>query len=261
MSDVWKLLSLDGSVAIVTGGGGNFGRQIVAALAEAGATTFVASRNVDALKKLSAEHQAEGRDVRPLYLDLGDESSVLRLRDEVIRVTGKIDVLVNNAVARVMTGWDDDAQKFDESMHLNATGTFIVTRAVGEAMIPNRHGSIINIASMMGMVGIEQHNYDGTGMGGWPGDYFFHKGGMINFTRFCASYYGRYGIRVNCISPGGLVSDSHPEKFVENYSERTQLGRLCGEDDIKGLTVLLASNAGSYITGANIPLDGGYTAK
>ena len=261
MANVWDLLSLDGSVAIVTGGRGNFGRQIVAALAEAGAITFVASRNKDALEHLSAEHQAEGRDVRPMYLDLSEEASILKLRDNVMRQVGKVDILVNNAVARVMTGWDDDACKFDESMHVNATGTFVITRAIGEVMIPRRKGSIVNIASMMGMVGLEQHNYDGTNMGGWPGDYFFHKGGMINFTRFCASYFGRYDIRVNSVSPGGLRSESQPERFVQSYSERTQLGRLCGEDDLKGLIVLLGSRAGSYITGANIPVDGGYTAK
>lgn len=261
MANVWNLLSLDGFVAVVTGGGGNFGRQIVEALAEAGATTFVASRNTTALERFAAEQRAEGRDVRSLYLDLGNESSILELRDNVMQQTGKIDILVNNAVARVMSGWDDDARNFDESMHINATGTFLITRSIGEVMIPKRQGSIVNIASMMGMVGLEQHNYDGTDMGGWPGDYFFHKGGMINFTRFCASYFGRYDIRVNCISPGGLKSESHPEQFVRNYSDRTQLGRLCGDDDLKGLVVLLASHAGSYITGANIPVDGGYTAK
>ena len=96
---------------------------------------------------------------------------------------------------------------------------------------------------------------------GWAPDYFFHKGGMINFTRFCASYFGRSNVRVNCVSPGGLLSEQHPAQFVQNYSERTQLGRLGNDEDLKGIIVFLASDASLYITGANIPVDGGYTAK
>ena len=92
-------------------------------------------------------------------------------------------------------------------------------------------------------------------------DYFFHKGGMINFTRFIAGYYGNKGITCNCISPGGFQTESQPEAFVRQYSDRTMLGRLAGDEDLKGIIVFLASAASSYITGANIPVDGGYTAK
>jgi NAD(P)-dependent dehydrogenase (short-subunit alcohol dehydrogenase family) len=146
-------------------------------------------------------------------------------------------------------------------MHVNATGLFVITRAVGEVMIEQKSGSIINIGSMMGMVGLEHRNYEGTDMSGWSPDYFFHKGGMINFTRFCASYFGRYNIRVNCVSPGGLVTDKHPVEFVRNYSQRTQLDRLGEERDLVGSIVFFASDAAAYITGANLPVDGGYTAK
>jgi len=138
---------------------------------------------------------------------------------------------------------------------------FVITRAVGEVMIKQNSGSIINIGSMMGMVGVEHHNYDGTEMHGWAPDYFFHKGGMINFTRFCASYFGYHDIRVNCLSPGGLHDESHPEAFVKNYSERTQLGRLGEVGDLIGSIVFYASDASKYITGTNLPVDGGYTAK
>lgn len=260
--EVGSLFSLRGKVALLTGGAGGYGLQCVRALAEAGARTFIASRNLGALKKVAAGFNERGYDVTPLQFDQGDESSILALRDEVVSRAGTVDVLVNNAVARTMkNGWTDSARAFDESMHINATGLFVITRAVGEVMIAHRSGSIINIGSMMGIVGVEQHNYDGTEMHGWYPDYFFHKGGMINFTRFCASYFGRYGIRVNCISPGGLRSDSHPPRFIENYSRRTQLGRLGNAEDLVGSIIYYASDASGYVTGTNLPLDGGYTAK
>lgn len=259
--NVMDMLSLKGKTALLTGGAGKYGRQIVAALAEAGADTYIASRNVEALEKVAAEHREKGEKVTALKLDLGDESSVLALRDEVVKRAGKIDILVNNAVARVTKGWEDDLDNYDKSWHINATGLHSITRAVGEVMEKQKSGSIINIGSMMGMVGIENHNYDGTNMGGWSADYFFHKGGMINYTRFCGSYFGRFNVRCNCVSPGGLWIEAHPEQFVKNYSERTQLGRMANQTDLKGVIVFLASDASAYITGANIPVDGGYTAK
>ena len=257
------LFKLDGKVAVVSGGASGFGRQIVTALAEAGAHVFIASRNMDPLEAVAEEHRARGEKVTALPLDQSQESSVLNLRNQVIEQAGQVDVLVNNAVARPMKkGWDDDASLFDESMHVNATGLFVMTRAFGEAMRERKTGSILNIGSMMGMVGVEPANYDGTSMSGWSPDYFFHKGGMVNFTRFCASYFGRYNIRVNCIHPGGLENQAtHPEAFIKNYSARTQLGRMADKSDLKGAVVFFASDASRYITGTNLPIDGGYTAK
>lgn len=260
--NVMEMFSLKGKSAIMTGGAGLYGRQIVEALAEAGADTYIASRNVAALEEVAKAHRDQGQKVTALELDLADEKSVLALRDEVMKRAGKIDVLVNNAVARVTKGWDDDLANYDLSWHINATGLHAITRAVGKEMIKQQAGSIINIGSMMGMIGVEHRNYEGTDMGGtWSSDYFFHKGGMINYTRFCASYFGRFGVRCNCVSPGGLQTPSQPERFVKNYSERTQLGRMANTTDLKGVMVLLASEASAYITGTNIPVDGGYTAK
>jgi NAD(P)-dependent dehydrogenase (short-subunit alcohol dehydrogenase family) len=144
-------------------------------------------------------------------------------------------------------------------MRINATGLILVTRAIGAVMADK--GSIINIGSMMGLVGLEPLNYRGTEMSGWSPDYFFHKGGMANVTRFFASYYGPRGIRVNCVHPGGLRAPSQPDAFVRNYSERTCLGRLANDTDLIGVILFLASDASLYVTGTNIPVDGGYTAK
>jgi len=262
MAHIRDLFSLAGRTAVVTGGAGLYGRQIVEALAEAGATVFTASRNLETQERAAEEFRRRGLDVRALRVDLADEASIFALRDAVLENgNGRIDVLVNNAVLRPMKkGWDDDASRFDESMHVNATGLFMITRAMGEIMIRRRSGSIINIGSIMGMVGAEPANYEGTDMNGWAPDYYFHKGGMLNFTRFCASYFGRFNVRVNCISPGGLFNDQHP-RFVEQYSARTQLGRMANDTDLKGAVVFLAADASAYVTGANLPVDGGYTAK
>ncbi len=252
--------SLKGKTALVTGGAGLYGRQIVRALAEAGARTYVGSRNLDALEKLAGEHRAEGHDVRAIRIDQGDEPSVLAARDLIIKESGKLHILVNNAVARtVKKGYFDDASAIDESLRINGTGLILVTRAIGEVMADK--GSIINIGSIMGLVGLEPLNYRGTDMSGWMPDYFFNKGGMANLTRFLASYYGARGIRANCVHPGGLQTPDHPEAFVRNYSERTCLGRLANDRDLMGIIAFLASDASLYITGANIPVDGGYTAK
>ncbi len=260
---VLNMFSLQGKVAVVTGGAGLYGRQIVAALAEAGADTYLASRNVEALQRVAAEHRAKGEQVTALQYDQGDEASIRALRDEVVARSGRIDVLVNNAVARTTRhGWDSPPEEFDASLHINGTGLFVITRAFAEVMRTQQGGSIINIGSMMGMVGIENANYRGTDMPRNPApDYFFHKGGMINFTRFAASVLGGDNVRVNCVSPGGLQTPDHPDAFVRNYSERTQLGRLANDTDLKGVIVFLASDASLYITGTNIPVDGGYTAK
>jgi len=258
--NVLESFSLQGKVALITGGAGLYGRQIVRAVAEAGARTYIAARHVDALEAVAVEHRALGQDVRALSLDQADEASILALRDRIKAESQHVDILVNNAVARpVKKGYFDAMSAIDESMRINATGLIVLTRAMGEIMADN--GSIINIGSIMGLIGVEPLNYRGTDMNGWYPDYFFHKGGMVNITRFWASYYGPKGIRCNCIHPGGLQMPSQPEAFVRNYSERTCLGRMANDTDMMGVITFLASDASRYITGANIPVDGGYTAK
>ena len=259
--NVLEMFSLKNKVALITGGAGFYGRQIVEAIAEAGAETYIASRNLDALEKIASEHRSIGHDVKALRVDQSEEDSVLALRDEIKKQSGRLDVLVNNAVARPMKSYQDDHSAFTESMKINATGLFIITRAMGDFMAETEHGSVINIGSTMGVIGPDPTIYKGTPMHAWYPDYFFHKGGMINFTRFIASYYGDKGIRCNCVSPGGLFQPTTPDEFVKNYSSRTFLGRMANDTDLKGIIVFLASNASLYITGTNILVDGGYSAK
>ena len=259
---VMESFSLAGKVALVTGGAGLYGRQIVAALAEAGARTFIAARDVAKLEAVAAEERSRGFDVTALSLDLSSDKSIEALHQTVIARAGRCDVLVNNAVTRsALSGWAHDLEAFDKSLRVNASALFKITHLFGQTMRQQKAGSVINIGSMMGMVGIEMANYDGTDMTPNPSPiYHYEKGGMINFTRWAASILGADNVRVNCLSPGGLFSHQ-PAPFVKAYSDRTQLGRMANDTDLKGVIVFLASDASAYVTGTNIPIDGGYTAK
>ena len=260
--NVLDSFKLDGRVAVVTGGAGLYGFQIVSALAEAGATVYVASRNRENNEKKMKLLCDLGYRVSVLELDLEDETSILALRDTVYEKEGRVDILVNNAVLRCMTGYNDTAESFTRSMIANATGLFLISRAFGDRMAEAHGGSIINIGSYMGILGPDYNLYRGTDMNqnGAVPDYFFHKGGITNYTRFLATHYGDGRVRANCVELGGLYNGQN-ELFVKNYNEKTPLGRMANDTDLKGLIVYLASDASAYMTGAIIPLDGGYSAK
>ncbi|MBO9607904.1 MAG: SDR family oxidoreductase [Paenibacillaceae bacterium] len=260
-ANILDRFSLQGKVVVIAGGKGMYGKQVAEAIAEAGAATYIASRSLPELERIAAEHRDAGHNVTALPLDLGDERSILQLRDIVMEREGKIDVLVNNAVARPMKSWDADASAFAESMKINATGLFLLTRAFGDEMAKAGGGSIVNIGSIHGMIAPDTTLYEGTPFTGFIPDYFFHKAGMINFTRFTASYYGKHNIRCNCISPGGFRTEAHTDVFVKRYSDRTFLGRMANNSDVMGAIVFFASDASLYVTGTNLPVDGGYVAK
>jgi len=258
---VLESFSLAGKVAVMTGGEGMYGRQAADALHEGGAKLFIASPLTEELNKAAGEMRDAGGDVTPLYVDLGDEKSILSLAENIIEQTGGVDILVNNAVIRPMKSYQDDASMFAVSMKVNATGNFIITRAFGDHMARRGGGSIINIASMQGMIAPDPTLYEGLGMDGFIPDYFFHKGGMIQYTRFLASHYGNNGVRCNAISPGGLQSYRTPQEFADRYSRRTMLGRMAGPEDLKGAVLFLASDASAYVTAVNLVVDGGYIAR
>ena len=257
--NVMESFSLKGKVALLTGGAGLYGRQLCRALCEAGATVYIASRN---LEKLQAEAEKSG--AAALQLDLDSDESIASAVDEIVKRSGRIDILVNNAVSRCACGeWAENMDYFDRSLHTNASSLFVLTKRVAEIMKKQHSGSIINIGSYMGLLGPDPTNYTGTEMFDFEKAspiYFYDKGGMSNFTRFAASVLGHWNIRVNWIAPGGYFNHQ-PEAFVRQYSANTMLGRLANDEDLKGLLVFLASDASAYITGTVIPADGGYTAK
>jgi NAD(P)-dependent dehydrogenase (short-subunit alcohol dehydrogenase family) len=251
--------SLKGRTAVVTGGAGLYGRQIAEALAEAGARTFMASRDQAKLGEQAKKFRDAGLDVTALELDQGSEASVKALLQEVLRRAGSVEVLINNAVLRPMKDWSDPAAAFAKSMEVNATGLFLMTRAFGDHMAARGRGSIINVGSIQGVVGPDFTLYEGLDWG-TPPDYFFHKGGLLQLTKYAASKLGPRGVRVNAISPGGFFNHQD-DRFVPRYNARTFLGRMANETDLKGIIVFLASDASAYITGENIMVDGGYSQK
>lgn len=256
---VKELLSLKNKIILVSGGAGNYGRCIVEGLAEADGTVITASRNLDACMQLADEYRMQGLDVHAMQLDQADHDSVMALKQGIINRFDKLDVFVNNAVSRPMKGYDGPLEEFEESMRVNATGMMDITREMADLMAQNGGGSIVNISSMMGVYGPDLTNYEGTDMGDSPSDYFFHRGGLITLTRYLARMLAKKNIRANCISPGGLFNHQ-PKKFLEYYSKKVPVGRLANNDDIKGLVVLLASDASAYINGENILMDGGMHA-
>lgn len=243
---------------MLTGGAGLYGRGLATSLARAGATLILASRNLADLERVAAAENSAGGNVSALAFDQSQEASILRLRDQVKERWGAPDGLVNNAVARPMKSPDAPLADWEASMRTNATGLFALTRAFGDLMAANGRGSIVNVGSIQGMVGPDYALYEGLNMHAIP-DYFFHKAGMVNLTRFFAARYGPRGVRVNCVSPGGFLS-GQPQAFVERYAARTFLRRMADDTDLGGPIVFLLSDAARYITGANLPVDGGYTA-
>jgi NAD(P)-dependent dehydrogenase (short-subunit alcohol dehydrogenase family) len=252
--------SLKDHVVLLTGAAGLFGRGMASALAGAGATLIIASRNADKLKAVAEEETARGHKVFAEGYDQGDESSIQALQERLEQRFGVLHGLVNNSVLRPMKGANGSAAQFEESMRVNATGLMLMHRVFGGAMAGAGRGSIVNIGSIQGMIGPSYELYTGTTMGDMPPDYFFHKGGMLNLTRFYASLYGPKNVRVNCVSPGGFFNNQ-PELFVQRYAEHTMLNRMADDHDLGGSIVFLLSEASRYVTGANLPVDGGYTAK
>ena len=270
--NVKELLSLKEKVILVTGGAGKFGKCIVEGLAEADGTIIAASRNLDACTKAAEYFQSKGLDVHALQVDQADSESVLKLKESIKKQFGRLDVFVNNAVAWPMKGYDDPLDTWAESMRVNATGAFDITRQMGYLIAESGGGSIIHVSSFKGMFGPDFSLYEGTDMDASAdynfhkgtdmdasADYNFHKGGLIALTKYMARRLAPQKIRVNSISPGGLFANQ-PEPFLSRYNKAVPLGRMANNDDVKGLVVLLASEASAYITGENILIDGGLYA-
>lgn len=255
-------ISLNGKLVVQFGGSGLLGRALALDLARAGAHVIVAGRDPDKVSDLQSTANAAGLQLTPTAVDITSESSLHALRDRLLAAHGRIDGMVFNAVSRPMGSMGDDLTSWENSMAINATGMFATLRTFGDAMAAQGSGSIVNIASIQGMVGPNQYLYEGTTMTS-PPDYFFHKGGMINLSKYLAAHYGPQQVRVNTVSPGGIY---HPDKppppdFLKRYSSMTMLGRMADATEISGAIAFLLSDAATYVTGTNLPVDGGYTAK
>ena len=242
---------LNNKIVIITGGNGLIGKSILYKLQKASAITI----NID------INHETT-EDLSRLNSDTTDQSSINEAIDLIIKKYGKIDGLVNNAYPRT----DDWGDKFESieynSWKLNVdwqlNSYFYLTQQVSKHMIIKKTGSIINLASVYGIVGPDFSVYQNTNMT-MPAAYSAIKGGIINFSRYLASYLGPHGIRVNTISPGGIF-DNQPPIFVKNYNDKVPLKRMGLPEDISPSVVFLLSDDSAYITGQNLAIDGGWTA-
>ncbi len=265
-----ELFSLKGKVAIVTGACGLIGKHHCQALAEAGAAVVVTDVSEKAVKSFMKEL---GKNHLGLDMDVTDTQSVKKNRDLILKKFGHIDILVNNAAINDMFENPSLAaeqsmfenyplEMWQKSLDVNVTGVFLCSQILGAPMAERGKGSIINVASTYGIVAPDQSIYiDEKGRQTFykSASYPVTKGAIINFTRFLASYWGHRGVRVNTLSPGG-VENSQQDFFIKNYSRKTLLGRMATPTDYKGALIFLASDASSYMTGANLVVDGGWTA-
>ena len=252
---IQKLFDLTGKTALVTGGSRGLGLQMAHALGEAGAKIMLSSRKAADLEEAVADLQAAGIDARWIAADCAKEEDIRRMADETLQRMGAVDILVNNAGA----AWgapaeDHPVEAWDKVMNLNIRGYFILSQHIAKAsMIPRKAGRIINIASI-------------AGLGGNPPEmttvaYNTSKGAVINFTRALGCEWGKYNITVNAICPGFFPSKMTIGTLKalgeEKLAAHAPLKRLGDDEDLKGITVLYASDAGKHITGQWLAVDGG----
>ena len=266
-----ELFSLKGKIAIVTGSTGLLGQRHCQVLADAGAQLVLADLDLAGCQKL--EQALNGQGHLSIQLDISRKESLIEARDAILKKYGRIDVLVNNAAVNDMFENPALATEYSQfenypldmwkkSIDVNVTGMFLSAQVLGTPMAEQGSGSIINIASTYGMVGPDQSLYqkpDGEQAFYKSPSYPATKGAVLNFTRYLAAYWGKKGVRVNSLSPGG-VENGQDKWFVDNYSQKTPLNRMAQPSDYQGAILFLASDASAYMTGANLVVDGGWTA-
>lgn len=256
-----NLFDLKGRVALITGGSGFLGNSLSRALAEAGASVVVASRDLKRARKVvdalpcpgDAEHHA-------VVLDQMDESSLNQGFDEAVSAAGKVDILINNGQQghpvdlTTVTG-----EQFSRDLQ-NATGYFLLARRLRDHVVSrSAPGVVVMIGSMYGVVGSYPDAYEGVCVAS-PVQYHALKGGIVHMTRHLAVYWANDHVRVNCLSPGPFPSEKAPPEMVERLRTKSPMKRMGQPHELKGPLLLLASDAGSYLTGQNLLIDGGWTA-
>lgn len=275
MSNVLEKFQMRGQVAIVTGGAGLLGKQFASTLAQAGAAVVVADLNRMTAHTIAENLVKDGYPALGVGVDVTDPASVAEMVETAVNVYGRLDVLVNSAaldpkfdldaVERgIPAGSFEDypLDQWRQALDVNLTGMFLCCQAAVKPMLQQeKKGSIINICSTYGLVAPDQRLYqrDGVQTAYKPVYYSVTKAGVMGMTRYLAAYYAGTDIRCNALTPGG-VYNQHDEKFVRSYSSRAIMGRMAQIDEMNGALLFLASDASSYMTGANLVVDGGWTA-
>lgn len=256
---VFDRFRLNGKRALITGGSRGLGKAMARTLAEAGADLVLVGRERDTLEATGKELAALERQVILLSGDVGLPAEAERLCDEVLARHGPIDILINNVGGRRINipTTDMPLTEWQRILDLNLTSCFLLCKKIGGAMVQRRCGSIINVASISGMVvnkGIHGRSYETS------------KAAMIHFTRTLAIDWAPYNVRANAIAPGGFLTDPNRRWFQQmpelkaTFESMVPMGRLGEPEEIGPLALYLASDASSYVTGAVMVIDGGYTA-
>lgn len=263
-----ELFSLQDKVVILTGSGGRLGSRFAEVLSNAGAKLVLVDidekTNSIIEKKLRKNNS---KNILALTIDLTEPDDVKKLIKSTIKKFGKIDVLINNAhsLPRKHPQYSTSFENFPEDLwEIMVSDTlrslFFCTKEVSKIMSKQKSGIIVNISSIYGIVGPDQRIYGDSKLNS-PISYSVTKGGLVNMTRYLASYFYGKNIRVNTLTLGGVYDKTlHNSKFVKNYSSKTILGRMGSKEDFDGALLFLASNASSYMTGSNLVVDGGWTA-
>ncbi len=258
---VGRLFDLTGRRALVTGASGYLGGALARALAEAGATVVVSSRQLAQAQAVAASLPTDGRaEHLAIEMDHMDEGSIERGFAEAVRLAGGLEILVNNGNQAVANDWTDvTGEQFTRQL-ANATGYFLLARRIREhAVERGTSASVIMLGSMYGVVGSYPDAYAGVCPAS-PVAYHALKGGIVHLTRHLAIYWAQDGVRVNCLSPGPFPNPRAPAEMVKRLCERSPMKRMGLPHELKGAVVFLASDASSYMTGQNLLIDGGWTA-
>ena len=263
---IHELMSLNGRVALVTGGAGHIGRAVANGLAELGAnlalSDIAASGGEEAAATLSGRFAGSAA---AFACDFELPAAVKELPRRVREKFGRIDIIVNCAAfvgTSGLEGWavpfeQQSAETWRRALEVNLTAPFVLVQAAAEDLAASGHGSVINISSIYGLGGPDWRLYEGTSLGN-PAAYAASKGGLIQMTRWLATTLAPK-VRVNAIAPGGVFRET-PEPFLSRYVARTPLARMAREEDMKGAVAYLASDLSAYVTGQCIAVDGGWTA-
>jgi NAD(P)-dependent dehydrogenase (short-subunit alcohol dehydrogenase family) len=258
---IQKLFDLTGRVALITGGSGYLGQSLSRALAEAGATVVVGSRDRSRAQRVVDDLPSPGGTAHhAVVLDHMDEASLNEGFDAAVSAAGQVDILINNGQqGHALDLTNVTAEAFNKDLQ-NATGYFLLARRLHDHVVSRAaSGTIVMIGSMYGVVGSYPEAYDGICVAS-PVQYHTLKGGIVHMTRHLAAYWARDGVRVNCLSPGPFPSAKAPQAMVERLKQKSPLGRMGVPHELKGPLLMLVSDAGSYITGQNLLVDGGWTA-
>lgn len=266
---VKEMFGLNGKVAIITGGMGLLGREFTKALRAAGAKVAIFDICTDKYPREFRE-VLQDKNVTVYRTDVTNKGSIKKSLGAVMRKWGRPQILINAAAIDIPPSYSKKSNLFEtypeelyeKIVDVNVRGTLLCSQIVGAAMARSKGGSIINISSVYGEVSPDQRIYVRKGKKGTfikPVSYCISKGAVSNLTKYLATYWAKKDIRVNCLIFGGVFNNQDKE-FVKNYSSRVPMGRMARRDEYNGAILFLASDASSYMTGANLVIDGGYTA-